>query len=64
MGTGFWGDVVLESFYMVYRDEGSILDQNYAKDFFWGLYFEDFLLSRLIEENSYLKKQHITTRNS
>ena len=52
-GNSFGGDVVLESFSMANRDEGSILDQKYEKQTIWVLYYEDF---------SYLnwsKKMHI-----
>ena len=40
-GNYFWGDVVLESNNMAYRDESSILDQNMEIKFL-DLYFEDF----------------------
>ena len=33
-GNSFWGDVVLDSFNMVKRHEGSILDQKYEKEIF------------------------------
>ena len=39
-GNSFYGDVVLESFSEVSRDEESILDQKYEKQIFWDLYFE------------------------
>ena len=41
-GNSFWGDLVLKSFMMAYRDEGSILDQKYEKQLFWDLYYGDF----------------------
>ena len=36
----FFGDVVLDSFDMSYRDEDSIIDQKYEKQIFWALYYE------------------------
>ena len=41
MGTVFWGNVVLDSVNMAYRDEDSILDQIYEKQIFLNLYNED-----------------------
>ena len=41
-GNSFCGDIVLDSFNMVYSDENSIYDQKYEKRTFWDLYFEDF----------------------
>ena len=41
-GSSFWGDVVLDSFNMEYRDEGSFLDQQYENKNFWDLYYKDF----------------------
>ena len=35
------GDVVLEGFNMVYRDEDSILDQIYENQIFSAFYYED-----------------------
>ena len=40
-GNSFCGDVVLDSFNIVYSDEDSILDQKYEKWIFWNLYYED-----------------------
>ena len=51
--NSFWGDVVLESFSMAYRDEGSILDQKYEKQIFCVLYYDDFLYW------NWSKKMHI-----
>ena len=36
------GDVVLDSFNMVYRDEDSNLDQIYEEEIFSTLYYDDF----------------------
>ena len=41
-GNSVWGDVVLDSFNIAYRDEGSIWEQKYEKQIFWYLYYEDF----------------------
>jgi len=41
-GNSFYGDVVLDSFNMVYIDEDSILDERYVKRIFWDLYYKDF----------------------
>ena len=41
-GNSFCGDVVLDSFNMVYSDEDSIKTKNIKNDFFWDLYDEDF----------------------
>ena len=41
-GNSFYGDVVLDSFNMVYSDEDSIEEQKHAKRIFWDLYYEDF----------------------
>ena len=40
--NSFFGDVVLDSFNMSYRDEDSILDLEYEKQIFCGLYYKDF----------------------
>ena len=37
----FWGDVVLVSSNMTYRDENSIIDQIYQKQIFLDVYYED-----------------------
>ena len=40
-GNSFWGDVVLDSFNMVYREEGCILDKKiYKKQILWNLYMQ------------------------
>ena len=52
-GYNYWGDVVLDSFNMAYRDEDSIWDKKCAKQIFWNLYYEDFRIK--IE----MKKMHI-----
>ena len=41
-GNSFSGDVVLDRFSMVNSDEDSIQDQNYVKQIFWDLYYEEF----------------------
>ena len=40
-GNSFFGDVVLDSFNMSFRDEDSILDIEYEKQKFCALYYED-----------------------
>ena len=40
-GNSFWGDVVLDSFDMAYRDEDNILDQMNKTNMF-GFYYDDF----------------------
>ena len=42
VGNSICGDVVSDSFTMVYRDEDSIQDKEYEKQIFWDLYTEDF----------------------
>ena len=37
----FWGDVVLDTFNNVSRDEDNILDQIYVKQIFSDFYYED-----------------------
>ena len=49
----FCGDVVLNSFYLVYSDEDRIYDQKFDKRISWDLYHKDF---KVIAENAYLKK--------
>ena len=39
----FWGDVVLDSFNMAYKDENSILVQLYQKQIFSNFYYEDLI---------------------
>ena len=41
-GNSFYGDVVLLIFNRAFRDKDSILEQNYEKQIFWDLYYEDF----------------------
>ena len=41
-GHSYYGDVVLDSFNMIHRDEDSILDQKHEKQIFWNLYYKDF----------------------
>ena len=41
--NSFWGDVVLDTFNNVYRDEDNILDQIYRKQICPNLYYDDFL---------------------
>ena len=53
--NSFWGNVVLDSFNMAYRDESSILNHNYEKQIFWDLIM-NILNFQVIEENTYLKK--------
>ena len=52
--NSFWGDVVLDSFNNVSRDEDSILDQIYIRQICSDFYHED-LKFWVIEENAYLK---------
>ena len=40
--TVFWGDDVLDSFNMVYRDEHSISDQTYQKQVSLEFYYDNF----------------------
>ena len=40
-GKSFWGDVVSDSFNMVYGDEGSIYDPIYEKQILSAFYSED-----------------------
>ena len=40
--NSFFGEVVLDSFIISYRDEDSIIDQKYEKQIFPALYYEDF----------------------
>ena len=40
-GNRFWGDDVLDSFDMAYRDEDNILDQMNKTNMF-GFYYDDF----------------------
>ena len=42
-GNSFFGDVVLVSFNMSYRDEESILEQKHEKQISWDLYYEDIM---------------------
>ena len=42
-GNSFCGDVVLDSFNTVYRDDDSILEQKYEKQISWDLYYKDFI---------------------
>ena len=41
--TNYYGDVVLDSVNMAFRDEDSIIDQKYEKKKLLGLSFERFL---------------------
>ena len=41
-GNSFCGDVVLDSFYMVYSDEDTFYNQKYDKRIFWDFNLEDF----------------------
>ena len=41
-GNSFCGDVVWDGFNMSYRDEDSILEQQYENKISWDLYYEDF----------------------
>ena len=43
--NSFWGDVVLDTYNNVSRDEDNILDQIYIKQIFLDLYYEDFWFS-------------------
>ena len=36
--NSYFGDVVLDSFNMAYRDEDSVRDNKYDKKIFWNLY--------------------------
>ena len=54
--NSFWGDVVLDTFNNVSRDENNILDQIYNKANMFGLLLWGFEILRVIEENGYLKK--------
>ena len=40
--NSFFGDVVVNSFYMAYIDDYSILDKKYEKKIFWNLYHRGF----------------------
>ena len=42
-GNSFGGDVVLDSFNMLYRDEDSMLEQKYEKQLSWDLYYKHFI---------------------
>ena len=53
-GNSFGGEIVLDSFNIVYRDEGSILDQKYKKKICLNLNDEDFNLNS--DLNAYFKK--------
>ena len=48
--NSFWGDVVLDSFNNVYRDEDNILDQIYVKQIRPDFYSDDFWFSNLIRK--------------
>ena len=52
-GNSYCGDVVLDSFNMQYRDKESFSDQNYEKQIFWDLYYED------IKFEEWLNNMHI-----
>ena len=52
-GNRFCGNVVLDSFHMVYRHDDSVLDQKFEKQISRDCYYKDF---KVIEENAYLKK--------
>ena len=52
-GNRFGGDVVLDSFNMVYRHEDRVVDQKYKKQISRDLYYKILVL---IKENEYLKK--------
>ena len=52
-GNSVTGDVVSDSFTMVYSDEDSIQDQESEKRIYWNLYNENFKFSEG------LKKIHI-----
>ena len=41
-GKSYGVDVVLDSFNLANRDEGSIRGQKYGKQIFWNLYYEDY----------------------
>ena len=40
-GKSYCGNVVLDSFNMVYSDENSILGKKIKKRIFWDIYYED-----------------------
>ena len=42
IGTGFYGDVVLDNFNKAFIDENSILDLLYEKQIFLDHYFDEF----------------------
>ena len=53
----FWGDDVLDSFIMEYRDEDSILDQMYENQICYDFYHNDFnYLKHLAKMNTYIKE--------
>ena len=54
-GHIFCGDVVLNSFHMLYRDEDSIQDQMKEKRIF-GIFIMTIINFGIIEENVYMKK--------
>ena len=60
----FFGDVVLDSFDMSYRDEDSIIDQKYEKQIFCALIMKILNFRRDRRKCIYKEIQHITTRNS
>ena len=41
-GNSFCGGVVFDSLNMAYAEEDSMSNQNYEKQIFWDLYYEEF----------------------
>ena len=46
--NSFWGDDVLDSFKMVYKDEESILDQTYEKQISSNFYYDYNIIQKCV----------------
>ena len=55
-GNSFIGDVIVDSFNILYRDEDSILNQKYDKQILWALYSVNRkLINKKYDSNVYVQ---------